>query len=126
MRVLRPPGRKSRGRGCGRAHSASVRDSQQKGAARGLQVLAPWSRQLCIALCRRYGINPFRYARMPRQTVMLRAPARFMNVTPWPEVEELSRALATHPDDNTRRIMREEVHEATRNAEGISNPRPLR
>ena len=30
----------------------------------------PWSRQLFIALCRRYGIKPFRYTRMHRQTVM--------------------------------------------------------
>src|SRR3954447_17271720 len=28
-----------------------------------------WSRQLFIALCRRYGIRPFRYRRMHRQTV---------------------------------------------------------
>jgi hypothetical protein len=26
----------------------------------------PWSRQLTIALCRRYGLEPFRYARMHR------------------------------------------------------------
>ena len=31
-----------------------------------------WSRQLFIALCRRYGINPFRYRRMHRQTTPLR------------------------------------------------------
>src|SRR3546814_6570095 len=35
----------------------------------------PWSRQLFIALCRRYGIKPFRYTRMHRQTVIIRAPA---------------------------------------------------
>jgi hypothetical protein len=33
----------------------------------------PWSRQLFIALCRRYGIKPFRYTRMHRQTVMVHA-----------------------------------------------------
>src|SRR5262245_10982475 len=27
----------------------------------------PWSRRLFIALCRRYGLKPFRYARMKRQ-----------------------------------------------------------
>ena len=37
-------------------------------------ILDPWSRQLFIALCRRYGIKPFRYTRMHRQTVILRAP----------------------------------------------------
>jgi hypothetical protein len=45
----------------------------------------PWSRQLFTALCRRYGIKPFRYSRMHRQTVMVRAPASFVHVTLWPE-----------------------------------------
>jgi hypothetical protein len=53
----------------------------------------PWSRQLFIALCRRYGIAPFRYTRMHRQTVMVRAPASFVQMTLWPEFEELSRSL---------------------------------
>jgi len=34
----------------------------------------PWSRQLFIALCRRYDLRPYRYPRMHRQTVMVRAP----------------------------------------------------
>ena len=32
----------------------------------------PWSRQLFVALCRRYGLNPYRYPRMQRQTVIVR------------------------------------------------------
>ena len=86
----------------------------------------PWSRQLFIALCRRYGIKPFRYTRMHRQTVMLRAPASFVKLTLWPEFEELSRALTAHLDEITRKIIRDEVHEATQDAEEISEPRQLR
>lgn len=86
----------------------------------------PWSRQLFIALCRRYGIKPFRYSRMHRQTVMVRAPASFVHVTLWPEFEELSRALTTHLHEITRKIIREEVHEATGDAEEINEPRQLR
>src|SRR5450432_849900 len=37
-----------------------------------------WSRQLCIALCRRYGISPYRYRRMHRQTVIVKAPRSFV------------------------------------------------
>jgi hypothetical protein len=33
----------------------------------------PWSRRLFIALCRRYGLKPFRCARMKRQTVGVNA-----------------------------------------------------
>jgi len=86
----------------------------------------PWSRQLFIALCRRYGIKPFRYTKMHRQTVMVRAPASFVRMTLWPEFEELKQALTTHLDDITRRIIRDEVHEATQEAEEINEPHRLR
>lgn len=86
----------------------------------------PWSRQLFIALCRCYGMKPFRYPRMHRQTVMVRAPASFVTMTLWPEFEELSRALTSHLNDITRKIIREEVHEATQDADEISEPRQLR
>ena len=86
----------------------------------------PWSRQLFIALCRRYGIRPFRHTRMHRQTVMVRAPASFVQITLWPEFEELSLALTAHLDEITRTIIRDEVHEATQDAEEISEPRQLR
>jgi hypothetical protein len=45
----------------------------------------PWSRQMFIALCRRYGLRPYRYARMRRQSVMVRAPAAFLNTVLWPD-----------------------------------------
>lgn len=86
----------------------------------------PWSRQLFIALCRRYGIKPFRYRRMHRQTVMVRAPASFVQLTLWPEFEELSRALTAHLDEITRKIIRDEVHEETQDAEEINEPRRIR
>lgn len=86
----------------------------------------PWSRQLFIALCRRYGIRPFRYARMHRQTVILRAPASFVHSVLWPEFEELSEALTTHLRGITEKIIREEMHEATQDAEEVEEPRRLR
>ncbi len=86
----------------------------------------PWSRQLFTALCRRYGIKPFRYTRMHRQTVIVRAPASFVHMTLWPEFEELSGALTAHLHDITTKIIREEVHEATQDAEEISEPLQLR
>lgn len=86
----------------------------------------PWSRQLFIALCRRYGIKPFRYTRMHRQTVMIRAPASFVQLTLWPEFEDLSGALTAHLDEITKKIIRDEVHEATQDAEEVSESRQLR
>lgn len=86
----------------------------------------PWSRQLFIALCRRYGVRPFRYARMHRQTVIVRAPASFVQRMLWPEFEELSHALSAHLSEITDKIIREEVHEATQDADEIDEPRRLR
>jgi hypothetical protein len=86
----------------------------------------PWSRQLFIALCRRYGIKPFRYRRMHHQTVIVRAPGSFVQKTLWPEYEELSAALTMHLADITTKIIREEVHEATQDAEEVNDTRSLR
>ncbi len=86
----------------------------------------PWSRQLFIALCRRYGVKAFRYARMHRQTVIVRAPASFVRKMLWPEFEELSHALSAHLNEITDKIIREEVHEASQDADEIEEPRRLR
>lgn len=86
----------------------------------------PWSRQLFIALCRRYGVRPFRRPRMHRQTVMISAPVSFVNNVLWPEFEELSSALTAHLLEITEKIIREEVHAATEDAEEIEEPRRLR
>ncbi len=84
-----------------------------------------WSRQLFTALCRRYGIRPFRYRRMHRQSVLIRAPASFVNGILWPEFEALSKALTLHLAEITETIIREEVHESTRDADEVEEPRRL-
>jgi hypothetical protein len=63
---------------------------------------------------------------MHRQTVLVRAPASFVQLTLWPEFEELSGALTAHLDEITRKIIKEEVHEATQDAEEVSEQRQLR
>jgi hypothetical protein len=84
-----------------------------------------WSRQLFIALCRRYGISPFRYRRMHRQTVIVKAPRSFVEQVLWPEFQELSGALAAYLADITERLIREEVHGETSDAEEREEPRRL-
>jgi tRNA nucleotidyltransferase (CCA-adding enzyme) len=82
-----------------------------------LSVSDPWARQLLIALCRRYGIEPYRYRRMHRQTLLVRAPARFVEELLWPEFQQLSAALTEYLKEVTARVIREEVHGDTRDAE---------
>ena len=75
-----------------------------------------WSRQLFVALCRRYALRPYRYKRQRRTTVMLRAPDSFVQATLWPEFRELNEALREYLASATERIIREEVHRDTREA----------
>jgi hypothetical protein len=55
----------------------------------------PWSRQMFIALCRRYGLRPYRYTRMRRHSVIVRAPEAFLNTVLWPEFQEINAALTS-------------------------------
>jgi hypothetical protein len=68
-----------------------------------------WSRRLFLALCRRYGLKPFRYPRQRHSTVVLRAPETFIRETLWPEYVEISQALEEYLNEATQRIIREEV-----------------
>ncbi len=63
-----------------------------------------WSRQLFIALCRRYGIRPFRYRRMHRQSIIIRAPKSFVEQVLWPEFGELSAALTAYLSEITEKV----------------------
>jgi hypothetical protein len=73
-------------------------------------VADPWSRRLFTALCRRYGLEPYRYPRQRKTTVMVRAPKSFVDQTLWPEYVQLQRALQTYLMEATERIIREEVY----------------
>ena len=68
-----------------------------------------WQRRLFSALCRRYGLEPYRYKRQRYTTVMVRGPRSFVDKTLWPEYEELRAALDDYLNDATERIIREEV-----------------
>jgi hypothetical protein len=75
-----------------------------------------WQRRLFAALCRRYGLDPFRYKRQRYTTVMVRAPRRFIDMTLWPEYLELKAALDQYLSEATERIIREEVYGDAREA----------
>ncbi len=68
-----------------------------------------WQRRLFAALCRRYGLEPYRYKRQRFTTVMVRAPKSFIDKTLWPEYMELKGALDAYLNEATERIIREEV-----------------
>lgn len=51
-----------------------------------------WTEKLLLALCRRYGLEPFRYEG-EELTLSVEAPRRFVRETLWPEYRDMSIAL---------------------------------
>jgi len=52
-----------------------------------------WNRRLFTALCRRYGLKPYRYPRQRRTTVVVQAPKSFIDKTLWPEYLQIEKVL---------------------------------
>jgi len=72
-----------------------------------------WSRILFTALCRRYGLEPYRYRRQRRATLMVRAPRQFAEEVLWPEFNELNGDLQTYLHAVTVKLVRREVYSDT-------------
>ena len=91
-----------------KAALAALRQTEQPSE---VQFMLPdlWQRRLFSALCRRYGLEPFRYKRQRYTTVVVRAPRSFVDRTLWPEYMQLREALNRYLDEATERIIREEV-----------------
>jgi hypothetical protein len=75
-----------------------------------------WSRLLFTALSRRYGLEPYRYRRQRRTTVMLRVPKGFVDQILWPEFAELDELLRLYLHEVTSKLIRETVHADTSEA----------
>jgi hypothetical protein len=84
-----------------------------------------WQRRLFTALCRRYGLKPFRYARMKRQSIVVKGPRSFLEHTLWPQFAELADALNSFLDEITEKVIREEVHDESGEAEEVPEPRAI-
>jgi hypothetical protein len=83
-----------------------------------------WSRHLFLALCRRYGLAPYRYRCQRRNTIMVRAPKGFIGQVLWPEYSELNRALQIYLHEVTLRVIREEVYSDTSEAQEVPEALP--
>ena len=76
-----------------------------------IQISIPdrWARRLFTALCRRYGMEPYRYKRQREATMMLKVPRSFFDNTLWPEYAEIKHTLDAYLSQETERIIREEI-----------------
>lgn len=62
---------------------------------------------------------------MHKQTIVVRAPRSFVEQVLWPEFQELNGALTAYLGDITERLIREEVHGETREADEVDEPRRI-
>ena len=83
-----------------------------------------WSRQLFMALSRRYGLKPYRYRRQRHTTVVIRAPKDFINTVLWPEFTELNQALRTYLNEVTLRVIHEEIYSDASDAPEVPEALP--
>ena len=79
-----------------------------------------WSKKLFTALCRRYELRPYRYARQRRTTVVIKAPKDFVETVLWPEYQALSKILYEYINQMTEKIITEEIHRDTTDAQEIA------
>ena len=71
----------------------------------------PWKRRLFVALCRRYGLKPFREAGRRSTTIQVRAPRTFHDRTLFPEFQALADELDAHLSELTERVIREAIND---------------
>lgn len=92
-----------------------------------VQYLLPdrWKHRLFVALCRRYGLEPFRRSRQRYTTVMVRAPRSFLEDTLWPEYLAFADELDTHLSEVTERIVRGAVHDDAGEVAEVDDTRGL-
>ena len=83
-----------------------------------------WSRILFTALCRRYGLEPYRYRRQRRTTLMVRAPRQFAQEVLWPEFNELNGDLQIYLHEVTLKLIRQEIYADTSDAQELPEALP--
>lgn len=78
-----------------------------------------WSIKLLAALCRRYGLRPYRYPRQRRTTVIVRAPRAFFETAVWHPFQALHAELLLYFEDTTERLIRDAVGADATDAETV-------
>ncbi len=68
-----------------------------------------WHQRMFCALCRVYGVEPYRYKRQRLTTVVIRAPKIVVERHIWPEYLRLRESLRRHLEHATDHVIREEM-----------------
>ena len=107
-----------------RARLAEIRGREQEVEYR-YSLPDPWKRKLFVALCRRYGLKPYREYGQRYSSVMVRVPQTFQERTLWPHFQAVSKELNMHLDELTTRVIREAIDEDVSEAAETTSPKAL-
>lgn len=69
-----------------------------------------WHKKLLLAICRKYGIRPYRYKRQKYTTVMININEDFLNNVLWKEYLEYSQHLGILVEEITNGVIRK-IHQ---------------
>ncbi len=69
-----------------------------------------WSVRLFVAVCRKHGVRPYRYARQRRTTVMVRVQERAFDRLVWAEFSDLQNALELYFEETVDHLITEAMH----------------
>ncbi|MBI1775833.1 MAG: hypothetical protein HYR63_10845 [Proteobacteria bacterium] len=99
-------------------------ESVRRNPTKEMQFSMPdqWSRRLFLALCRRYGLKPYRYRRQRHTTVMVSVPRAFVDEVLWPELDELHQALQSYLNEVTLNVIRDGVFADVSEATDVAQP----
>lgn len=86
----------------------------------------PWAQRLFLALCRRYGLRPYRRSGQRHTNCLVKAPKSFMAEVVWPEFQALAKELTEHLEQVTDRLIHKAIHDDTSEAEVVEAPRGLK
>lgn len=77
------------------------------GPGRELQFSMPdrWAVRLFVAVCRKHGVEPYRYPRQRRTTVMVNAPEALVDEAIWPEFTALQRELVEYFEETVDHLI---------------------
>lgn len=64
-----------------------------------------WSVRLFVAVCRKHGLRPYRYARQRRTTVMIRAVEAVFDREVWPEFSRLQTELELYFEETVDHLI---------------------
>jgi hypothetical protein len=99
-----------------RERLAEIRN-QEKDNVWQYRVEDRWHQKLFVALCRRYGLKPYRERGQRYTTIMVRMPVGFRKGIFDPHFSALSKEITTELDALTDRVIREAIDEDVSDAQ---------